>query len=408
MKKILLVDDQPAKYDNFVSTINSAFPGIEIFVAIDVKGALEKLYQTNFDIVVVDIKLPAVAWKVDDGDGGLKLLEFFNEDPSILIPTHVIGITQNPEVSQQVRNFFSASGWLLIEAGAPGADWETRLTSLVKHSQAASNAEDRRDYDFDVCFVTALQDPEHRAVLSLPIEWDAEDIALDSVTFARVGSLKVKNRPALKVAAVCAGRMNSVNSGLLTLKAISHFRPKMIVMVGICAGMPNDTNYGDCIMASPVWDWSSSKWTKNEKGEEEVLPDPDYKAVSEEILSRMRILANDVAKLSRIRDEFQGNRSSSALTVHIGPCASGPIVIADGATLDQIKRLQNRKVLGLEMEAYGVYVACLISGKPKPNFFSLKAVCDFADPRKNSTFQPYAAYTSARVAYEYLMRFGVS
>ena len=58
-------------------------------------------------------------------------------------------------------------------------------------------------------------------------------------------------------------------------------------------------------------------------------------------------------------------------------------------------RGQHRKTLGVEMETYGMFVAAEESPEPQPRCFSLKSVCDFADPSKDDAHQAYAAYTSA-------------
>lgn len=86
------------------------------------------------------------------------------------------------------------------------------------------------------------------------------------------------------------------------------------------------------------------------------------------------------------------------------PCASGPVVVADGTTLTEIREMQNREVLTLEMEAYGVYCVARKASQPQPITFSIKSVCDFADPRKNDAMQKYASYTSAMTTFEFLRR----
>jgi nucleoside phosphorylase len=92
------------------------------------------------------------------------------------------------------------------------------------------------------------------------------------------------------------------------------------------------------------------------------------------------------------------------LKVVIGPVASGSAVIADEDIVAEIK-LQNREVCAVEMECYGVFAAVANSSTPQPHVFTLKAVCDFADPHKNDKVQRYAAYSSARVMQLMLERY---
>ena len=49
---------------------------------------------------------------------------------------------------------------------------------------------------------------------------------------------------------------------------------------------------------------------------------------------------------------------------------------------------------GIEMEAYGVAYAAAHAADPKPFVIIAKSVCDFADERKDDSYQKFAAYTS--------------
>jgi len=54
----------------------------------------------------------------------------------------------------------------------------------------------------------------------------------------------------------------------------------------------------------------------------------------------------------------------------------------------------------VDMETYGFYYACENALLPKPEFFSIKAVSDYADNQKNDNYQAYCAFTSANFLYE--------
>jgi nucleoside phosphorylase len=82
--------------------------------------------------------------------------------------------------------------------------------------------------------------------------------------------------------------------------------------------------------------------------------------------------------------------------LHLGPLASGAAVLSDGLTAKRVIQ-QHRQLLGIEMEAYGVYAAADEAPAPRPQAFALKSVVDFADGEKDDRFQPFGAYVSARV-----------
>jgi nucleoside phosphorylase len=80
-----------------------------------------------------------------------------------------------------------------------------------------------------------------------------------------------------------------------------------------------------------------------------------------------------------------GNREAEGPQIHFGRFASGDLVMKSGHHRDQIAKKEN--VIAFEMEGAGVW----------ENFPSMlvKAVCDYADSRKNKEWQGYAAAAAA-------------
>jgi nucleoside phosphorylase len=78
--------------------------------------------------------------------------------------------------------------------------------------------------------------------------------------------------------------------------------------------------------------------------------------------------------------------------------------LADAEAVNEIKS-QHRDLLGIEMEAYGVYAAAAFASRPQPKAIALKSVCDFADADKNDSAQRFAAYMSAQVMRTFFDRY---
>lgn len=77
--------------------------------------------------------------------------------------------------------------------------------------------------------------------------------------------------------------------------------------------------------------------------------------------------------------------------------ASVPAVIACADVIKELEK-HDRNLLGIEMEAYGMFYAAYNSIKPRPIYVaSLKSVSDYGTKEKCDKFQEYAAYTSAAV-----------
>src|SRR5262249_40562810 len=115
-----------------------------------------------------------------------------------------------------------------------------------------------------------------------------------------------------------------------------------------------------------------------------------------------QIAANSAAWHS-IRTDWQ-SPPNHELRLLIGPIASGSAVLADGQVVAEIKN-QERNLLGIEMECYGLFAAASLAAYPRPTTLVFKSVCDFADPDKNDNFQDYASYTSANALRLFLHTF---
>jgi nucleoside phosphorylase len=75
-------------------------------------------------------------------------------------------------------------------------------------------------------------------------------------------------------------------------------------------------------------------------------------------------------------------------------------VLADGKKVDSI-RTHHRKLIGLDMETYGVYHSAKnFSFSGATIGISIKSISDFADEVKNDKYRQYAAFTSANFIYE--------
>ncbi|MEP4247378.1 hypothetical protein [Tateyamaria sp.] len=80
-------------------------------------------------------------------------------------------------------------------------------------------------------------------------------------------------------------------------------------------------------------------------------------------------------------------------------------MLADGKIIDDIRQLQNRDLLGIEMEIYGAYAAAQQAGFPQPKVLALKGVCDYADKDKHDGAQRFAAFASARTLERFVKKY---
>src|SRR5262249_25944353 len=100
--------------------------------------------------------------------------------------------------------------------------------------------------------------------------------------------------------------------------------------------------------------------------------------------------------LDQIKRAFPGTRPTASLSAHVGPLASGDQVIDAKAPVAEVQR-RWRKLIGLEMEVYAVYRAAMEAASPRPTYFCVKSVCDFAEG-KTDEWQPYARFVASHYA----------
>jgi nucleoside phosphorylase len=254
---------------------------------------------------------------------------------------------------------------------------------------------------FDVAIVCALHTPELEKVLQTGQGWTrlppnpSDPISYEQTTF------KSKRGAAIRVVAGAPNLMGLSASSVLATKMIMRFRPRLVAMVGIAAGAKNDKQgYGDILAAEHTFDYGSGKIEETKQGHR-FLPDPKPLDVDPRVLSRLHWWSAKRTELDAIRQSWPAKPPKTALEVHVGPLGSGAAVVSDASTVAGV--LEHwRKLVGIEMEAYGVHRACRDTIQPAPLFLCLKSICDFGGIDKNDNWQDYAAFVSARFLHEFL------
>jgi len=404
MTKILIVDDKPERYRDFVGLAveNGMQEGDFTFVR-DVVNASSKLTKDQYDVLVVDMFLPYKTWDSPTSRGGAQLFKIMHEDPDIKCPRYIIGITAEAEGNREIDEIFERNPWILMRTKL-GVAWEGFLYSLVAHSVKAARVETEAGFGVDVCFISALKDPEFTALQAQCLDLNTPEPIDASATCYR-GTLKLSDGSNASVIGAYCLRMGAVEAALLSAKLIAKYRPRIIIMVGICAGREDKVVYGDIVAGNPVWDYTLNSKIVAEPGKEKkTLPGPDYIGIDRGLLSKIDLFSSEADFFRAIHTKWLGEKPREVPKLIAAPSATGPAVVADPSVFKQIKELSQRDVKGLEMEAYGVYSAARMAGNPKPLFLSIKSICDYGDFLKDDQYQKYAAYTSASTAVEFVRK----
>jgi len=286
-------------------------------------------------------------------------------------------------------------------------DIEYETASLLP-AKKESKLSGIKQYNFDLAIICALEDAEFESIKRLPVNWEKYTVPHDGTHYYTC--FFDNGKKLLKVVAAASPQMGMPAASVLTMKLIQNFCPKYLVMTGIAAGVHKKTNFGDILVADPSWDYGSGKLEIID-GVPAFFRDPQQLRLDTDIRSILKEISSDRTLLDEIKNGWQADPPEYSLKLHIGPVASGASVLAHPSAVEAIKKY-NRKLIGIDMETYGVLYAAANCPQPRPIAFSMKSVCDFADSEKNDNYQRYAAYTSSvllhKLALNYLSFCGFS
>jgi nucleoside phosphorylase len=389
----LIVDDDNKKAEEVAAALSTVGSFLSIVTVGDQISAKRELRQKVFDLVVLDIALPLREKEDPQRMGGLDLLNEVITRPEYKRPGHFVGLTAVTDVYEQAAAQFGNELWSVIFYDRSSDAWLEQLLAKARHIIAADVARnDNKEFQHDLCVVTALQDPELAAVLRIDWGWQKFEVPTDATIYHKGNFKRASGEQGTVVAARASG-MGMSAAAVLAMKMIMQFRPRCLAICGICAGNKSDVQPGDLIVANPSWDYGSGKHAVRAKAPI-FEPAPQPFSLSTRLRGAVERLQADAKVLGDIREGFQGQKPDAALRIHIGPLASGASVLANESLFDQVKE-QNRKLLGVDMEGYGVMAAASEAPAPQPEAIVMKSVSDFADENKDDRFRHYAAYTSA-------------
>lgn len=402
--KILIVEDNPEKLRAVAKHLleSCGISTDDIQDARDATSAKAALRATSFDLLVLDINLPSRMDVEARPETGILLLKELVAREIYKRPMHIVGLTALDDAHKLAQPDFEELSFSLVSYDRSSDRWKQTLTKICEHIMVGKfSAPAAAKYDSDVCIVAALYDPELKAVLDLPWSWEADEVTGDNTVYY-FGRTKSEERE-LKIVAANCPRMGMSAAAILTSKMIERFRPRYLVMVGILAGVGGELNLGDVLIADPSWDYESGK-RKVVGNTPKFEAAPHHVNMSPELRAKVDRLVSNHEFLDQIKREWAGTKINHPLRAKRGPIASGGSVLEDRQVVATIKE-QHRKLIGVEMETYGVLLAAHEATSPKPLAVSLKSVCDFADQDKNDDYQVYASYTSARFMAELVQNY---
>lgn len=398
MINILVVEDEQEKR-RLVCAALLACDGVSLDNVVLVSDAYEakrQISRQKFDLLILDINIPKRADEQVAVGGGLDVLSFIKTSERAIVPSYVIGLTAYPDGADAAQSAFAMPLWKLLVFSYSSDTWSASIQEAVNYLRSHTGPpyfNDGRTYHCDIGIVVALESEELDGIRRLPFQWEDFRVSHDPSRYL-LGIVKNPMRD-LKIVAVASPRMGLTPAAVTATKLISNFRPRLLAMTGICAGVRGKTELGDVLVADPCFDWGGGKWLHDKASSKSRFEPAAYQwRLSESIRSAVRAAGDDSALMRSIHDAFRGKKPAIQPRVVIDAMASGAAVLQSSQSMHEV-RAQHRNLVGIEMESYAVFCAAEYSSEPRPQVLSLKSVCDFGDDEKNDDFHAYAVYTSA-------------
>lgn len=399
--KILIVDDSDRRARVLADSIVSNTGVAEEDIRIESNGvsARRALSEQDFDVLVLDVLLPNRTG--DDPSDGVSaaLVTELCESDRLRRPGRIIGITAYEDALRAASGVFGKYAWTLISTRENELEWVVQVVNCVKYVSELRGLTLSAEAETDVLWITALRRPEMEAVRRVQWGWKSER-PIDDQTFVSEGLFR-SGGSEFRAVSCAVDRMGMVATAALTGKLLKIYRPRICVMTGICAGVRAQTSLGTVLLAESSWDYQSGKHAVRESNQVFEV-EPNFISCPRPVVARFSQLAEDSEFLAILTRGWPTPWPSTVRLMK-GAVSSGSAVLADRAVTENI-RAQHRKLLGVDMEIFGLYTAAEFSD-PRPIFFAVKAVCDFADDQKNDGAQDLAAYASAATTATFLERY---
>ena len=240
-------------------------------------------------------------------------------------------------------------------------------------------------HHFDVGVVIALPE-EFRYVVELSPQ--LESIPYEGSHFYRL--------QLASASAVCclAGRMGTLPALGATTRLLGFADVKLLVLLGLAGALDSSVEVGDVVVAGEVNEFqASSKAQSTEYGYQFCYSGRHW---SQEFAIREAVKHFEYAcpdgfrrwqtqveqDFARLTVPNSDSVCSLPATLHIGPIASGNIVVASSAFVDEVRSI-NRKFLAIDMEAAGVAFAATERVHRVP-WLVVRGISDRADENKKT------------------------
>lgn len=242
------------------------------------------------------------------------------------------------------------------------------------------------DEETDFAIITALVKDEYTSFSS-----NMEGNSLKGVFYGKFKGLKDKEYSSKKIALLSQKKMGMVDSSLTTSFVYKTINPKMVILAGVCGGRKDKkVKLYDIIIPENIVDIVTGKFEKSE-----FIPYGFTEPINEDLIAHLKkvtenpdFVAEEMHRLIPNGAKFKReNEIVKKIQIHYDVLACGPFVLKTEKFLEEKAKQLNDKIVGFEMESYGLMRATKLLGNPSKMSLVVKSVMDYTDSKKGDIKQ---------------------
>lgn len=354
--------------------------------------------------------------------GGERILTYLDKfyidkEHEVVIFTHVEGMKEEAISRLQGYDFLDYT------ATGPTDIQEKNLTELIE-KKAKILGVDLIIKTYDIVIITALKSEMEKVMEAFSTKKLALEIEKNIGMIGEWSTFTEENDPhvykttklvnssggGVSIISAVATKKGMNHTAVLATKMILKFSPKVIVMLGVCAGnKDNKVKLNDIIIANKTFNYQEGKFSMDK--DEKIKFQPDGNMLNLDVeLDQVFMDDADIYTYNIARDwkKLYGGDNKNDPNVIIGPMGSGAAVVSLANVFEPLIN-QARDTVAIDMEAYAIFVASNDAVcKQKPIPLVIKGVQDYGDPDKTEDTiksDGYSAYSSGMFFVNYCYDF---
>lgn len=214
-----------------------------------------------------------------------------------------------------------------------------------------------------------------------------------------------------RIVLTCIGGAGNSGAAATTMAVINHYKPHVVFLVGIAAGIRGKVRIGQVVFSDRVVAYEPAVLVADDAGHR-VESRPEIERVAHSILQDLVTYVPEPKRINKVFRRIGGIFPSpspgqecefkdhvvDSIEATTATIASGDKLLRDPEKFLEIRKIHGKIEVG-EMEASGVVEACRHGRVP---WLIVRGISDFGDQFKNDLFHRFAASTAASVLSDFL------